>query len=407
MLSNLRFIDLRALETVGPHTPELDEVFVDVSLVYRAPNEIAGGLLADLPAKVTDRHSIGDFLDRPEAKILAVVGVPGSGKTTLLRYTARQVCRPHRSRRRTVPILLYLRDHVGTIISTPDAALPDLLRSTLGRHQRDEPPGWFEQRLRNGDCVVLLDGLDEVARQEDRRRVADWVELQINQYPENDYVITSRPQGYRANKNRQRDFVLQVCSFTDDQVTRFVRGWYLAVEQRSAGAPGEDVRLRAETKASDLLKRLNDAPGLYDLTVNPLLLTMIAIIHSYRGALPGRRVDLYGEICQVMLWRIAEARRLPIKLNGDKKEGFTRGLAFVMMQQRVRDMPRSEVLDKIKPALRRMSPNLNAEDFLTDIISNGLLIELPKAASTPSPTTPSRSILPPPTSETKDSTASS
>jgi hypothetical protein len=47
-----------------------------------------------------------------------------------------------------------------------------------------------------------------------------------------------------------------------------------------------------------------------------------------------------------------------------------------MMQQRVRDMPRSEVLDKIKPALRRMSQTLTAEDFLTDIISNGLLIEL-------------------------------
>lgn len=164
----------------------------------------------------------------------------------MLRYTARQVCRPHRSRRRTVPILLYLRDHVGTIISTPDAALPDLLRSTLGRHQRDEPPGWFEQRLGNGDCVVLLDGLDEVARQEDRRRVADWVEHQIDQYPENDYVITSRPQGYRATMIANAT-VLQVCSFTDDQVTRFVRGWYLAVEQRSTGTAGEDVRLQAES----------------------------------------------------------------------------------------------------------------------------------------------------------------
>ncbi len=47
--------------------------------------------------------------------------------------------------------------------------------------------------------------------------------------------------------------------------------------------------------------RLDGAPGLYDLTVNPLLLTMIATVHRYRGALPGSRVDLNGEICQVML----------------------------------------------------------------------------------------------------------
>jgi hypothetical protein len=40
------------------------------------------------------------------------------------------------------------------------------------------------------------------------------------------------------------------------------------------------------------LKRLNLAPGLYDLIVNPLLLTMIANVHHYRGgddAPPGVR----------------------------------------------------------------------------------------------------------------------
>ena len=37
MLSGLRFIDHRGLETVGEFTPELDTVFVDVSLVPRRP----------------------------------------------------------------------------------------------------------------------------------------------------------------------------------------------------------------------------------------------------------------------------------------------------------------------------------------------------------------------------------
>ena len=172
VLGSLRFIDLKGLATVGYYTPELDEVFVDVSLAFRAPNQVSGGLLSELPAEVTDRHAIGDFLDRPQPEVLAVVGVPGSGKTTLLRHTARQVCRARRGRRRTVPILLYLRDHVAAIVSTPDVALPELLRGMLGRYRADEPADWFEQRLRDGDCVVLLDGLDEVARQEDRRGVA-------------------------------------------------------------------------------------------------------------------------------------------------------------------------------------------------------------------------------------------
>ena len=374
VLASLRFIDLKGLATVGFYTPELDEVFVDVSLAFREPNQESGGLLAALPAEVTDRHSIQDFLDRPQPVVVAVIGAPGSGKTTLLRHTALQVYRSHRGRRRTTPILLYLRDHVTVIASTPDVALPELVRGTLGRYGPDEPDGWFEQRLHEGDCLVLLDGLDEVARLEDRRGVAGWVERQIRQYPKNDYVITSRPQGY-LTAPIDGAAVLQVRSFTDEQVTRFLQGWYLAIERHSTGATGEDVRLRAKLAADDLLQRLDGAPGLYDLTVNPLLLTMIATVHRYRGALPGSRVDLYGEICQVMLWRRQEAKKLPIAPDGAKKEALLRGLAFAMMQRQVRDLPRADVLAEIGPALRRMSRKLTTEEFLTDIGSNGLLIE--------------------------------
>ncbi|MGH3914524.1 MAG: NACHT domain-containing protein, partial [Pseudonocardiaceae bacterium] len=107
VLGSMRYIDLKGLATVGFYTPELDEVFVDVSLAFREPNQTSGGLLATLPTEVTDRHSIQEFLDRPQSVVLAVIGAPGSGKTTLLRHIARQLCRTHRGRRRTVPILLY------------------------------------------------------------------------------------------------------------------------------------------------------------------------------------------------------------------------------------------------------------------------------------------------------------
>ena len=71
------------------------------------------------------------------------------------------------------------------------------------------------------------------------------------------------------------------------------------------------VRIQASESAAGLLKLLRDNPALYDLTVNPLLLTMIATVHRYRGALPGSRADLYGEICQVMLSRRIQAKNLP------------------------------------------------------------------------------------------------
>ena len=374
VLSGLRFIDQKGLATVGPFTPELDDVYVDISLASRPPHLVNEGLLSDLPADVTERRALSEFLGQTDPVVLAVIGAPGSGKTTLLRHTARQVCQRRRGQKRHLPILLYLRDHVAAVVADPDIALTALLRSTLGELRLAEPDGWFEQRLRDGECVVLLDGLDEVARPEDRRKVASWAERQIRQYPGNDYVITSRPQGYRAAKIDGAD-VLQVRGFTTEQVSRFVHGWYLAVERHSTGVADESITIRARREADDLLQRLDRAPVLHDLTVNPLLLTMVANVHRYRGALPGSRADLYAEIVQVMLFRRQEAKDLPVELAGDKKEALLRGLAYAMMDRRLSDLPHDEVLAEIRPALRRLPRQVTAEGFLADVGSNGLLVE--------------------------------
>jgi hypothetical protein len=370
MQSSLRFIDLKGVPTVGFFTPDLDDVFVDVSLDYRAPHEVPAGLLAELRSEGGDRRSIGDFLSKKEPVVLAVLGAPGSGKTTLLRHTARHMF--EHKRRRRIPVLLYLRDHISGIAI--GKSLPDLVHEKLISQNLLEPGGWFDHKLRKGRCVVLLDGLDEVARQEDRRRVADWVEQQIQQYPRNHYVLTSRPHGYRSAPITG-SAVLQVRSFTDKQVQRFVRGWYLAVVRRTTNGTEQEVARLAETEADDLLRRLHNAPALDDLTTNPLLLTMVANVHKFRGALPGTRADLYSEICQVMLWRRQEAKNLTSTLSGDKKEALLRGLAFSMMVRRVRDLATQEILDEIKDALRRISRKVTAAEFLADVGSNGMLVE--------------------------------
>ena len=178
----MRFIDLKGLATVGYFTPELEDVFVDVSLAFRAPHKVPAGLLSDPsdeeigPDAIIERHSLTEFVDRPAPDILAVVGAPGSGKTTLLRHTARQACLGGRKRRCRVPMLLYLRDHVASIVARPDAGLRNSAAWHSGEEGSQRPNGWFEQRLSQGDCLVLLDGLDEVADSGDRVKVAAWVE---------------------------------------------------------------------------------------------------------------------------------------------------------------------------------------------------------------------------------------
>jgi hypothetical protein len=370
MRGAMRFVDLKGLSVVGFYTPELDEVFVDVSLERRAPGRVSGGLVPSETTEPVNRLWLGDLLNRRQPVILAVIGAPGSGKTTLLRHITRRLCRSRRGHR-SLPVLLYLRDHAAAIVADPKLALPDLAREQASQYGVSEPPGWFERYLRKGRCVVQLDGFDEVATQDDRRTVASWVERQIVRYPRNDFVVTSRPHGYR-DAPIAGAIVLKTCNFTDEQVAVFVRAWYLAVERQASNG---DTRSRARSRSADLLDRLRRSPELYKLTVNPLLLTMIANVHRECGALPGSRVDLYGEICQVVLGHRRTAINLPGPLDADAKRIVLGGLAFAMMRKRTSGLSAPDVLAEFQPPLRQLSYDLTAEWLLADVVANGILIE--------------------------------
>lgn len=376
MLRSLRTMVEEGPPTTGFLRPELDDVFVNVTLEYQAPQRVATGLVGGLdPDTLEEGHVLDDFLDKEQPEVLAVTGAPGSGKTTLLRKAARDICKSTRGKRkrRSVPLLLYLRDHAETIAANPEVPVFTLLHKQLKRAGLTASDSWFERRLKSGQCVVLLDGLDEVARQDDRRAVSAWVALQISVYYKNHFVITSRPDGYKSAKIENAT-VLAVQQFTDGQIEKFVHSWYRTIERRSS-SDTSDLEHVVKTKASDLLERLNQNVNLRALTVNPLLLTMIVNVHRFRGALPGSRVDLYGEICEVMLWRRQEAKKLAVEMSGQKKAALLRGLAYRMMKNDAPSMSRVEVLAQIKPGMQRMSRDVTAEGFLADVTSNGLIVE--------------------------------
>ncbi|GAA2591010.1 NACHT domain-containing protein [Actinomadura fulvescens] len=372
VLDGITFIDQRGLATIGPYTPKLEDVYVDVSLAHRAPHRLSGHPLADLPGRETERRSLGDFFGLPEPCRVAVTGAPGSGKTTLLRHTAQDLCRLPPTDHRSLPVLIYFREHQEAMTGT--TTLPELITMSVGGLGALAPPGTVERWADEGRCVVLLDGLDEIASEDRRREVSAWVESQIQRFPGNDYVVTARPQGYRAAPIAGA-VVLQARPFTDAQVERFVRGWYLATESLSTGESGEATRRLADESAEDLLGRLQLAPELYDLTTNPLLLTMIANVHRFHSALPGSRSDLYRDICEVMLWRRQLAKRLSTGLRGEHKERVLRGLAYTMMRLRIRDLPQEALLAEVSPALNRLSDTVTPEEFVADVATSGLMVE--------------------------------
>ncbi|WP_051366770.1 NACHT domain-containing protein [Hamadaea tsunoensis] len=370
-------VDLRGLSTWGMHTLAMSEVFVDLSLMRQVPHSVPGGPVDAAAADNGRRQTIWQLLDAHAEETIAILGPPGSGKTTLLRHVTLALCGraplPRQWRRHT-PVLLALREHVTAIVADPGVTLAAVVRSSLSGLRRAEPAGYWERRLR-GRCVIMLDGLDEVARREDRAVIMKWVRDQIDRHPGNRFLLTSRPFGF-LDPPLLRATVVGVRGFTDAQIDRFVRGWYLAVERRDADRSDIGVREKARDGAEKLLGSLYTTPVLLAFATNPLLLTMIASVHQFRSALPRNRAELYHEIFLVFLARRIEMKGLPSSLTVEQKLLVLRHLAYAMMEARIRVIPREDAWAVVAPLLRRVGHEGGGLAFLTEIgQTSGLVLE--------------------------------
>ena len=315
---------------------------------------------------------------------ITIIGAPGSGKTTLLYHVLLALVEHNEwyyDIYARIPILLYLREHIDQMTSEEPPPLGALVEDRFKKLKKrlNPPTGWFERQLRKGKCLVLLDGLDEVADLEKRKKVSTWVDNQIKRYLRSCFIVTARPHGFEAAPVECAD-VIKVRPFNPEQVRLFIHNWYLANEITLAKKSDSAISEQAKNGAEDLLELLKTNPALNDLTINPLLLTMVVMIHRHLGKLPGSRVQLYADICQVLLERWRDQKNIPkhYDLRGNQKLTILKPLAEHMMKNEKRDISTEDAMQQIRPILERTNLSLEQQSsFLRDIQDNsGLMLEV-------------------------------
>jgi len=72
---------------------------------------------------------------------------------------------------------------------------------------------------------------------------------------------------------------------------------------------------------------------------------MMVLVHRERRVGPAGRADLYHQVCDVMLWRRQESKRLQVEPSGPVRLRMLAAVAYKMMASGVRGFARGDILE--------------------------------------------------------------
>lgn len=286
-----------------------------------------------------------DVVDRNPR--LVVLGDPGTGKSTLVNWIVHQLARDGRTPWKArfgdpIPLPFVLRDlGIGRGI-TWDALLDKFLaRPGHNLLKRDH----LVRLLENGAAMPFLDGLDEIGDVATRRDLRDAVHDGLRRYPNCRWLLTSRIVGYdevpfhllaeaadalptdaRWRDAAQPMVVCYAAPFDDPRIEEFAGKWY-ALRERDP--------FKVARGAKDLVDAVRRDPDTLRLGRVPNLLTMMALVHRVKAALPHGKALLYEYVAEAYLETIDKYRKMPGDADRlrDKKRWLGR-VAFEMQLRR-------------------------------------------------------------------------
>lgn len=314
-------LDIAGIDNERAFEIPLSKIYVRLRVMFDEESEVDA-------SKSSDGGSIDIQTALLRYKKLVIVGDPGSGKSTFLKYVALMLARAIRTNNPAIALAkLSLQEPLPLPIFVSCWDLSDFLKQLeiinlgsllafLGERMRVSgfpvTDDQLHQALTDGNCCLLFDGLDEVPTDGGRASVSRLLEECVETFANNRYLITSRVRAYTGDTILKGAFArADIQPFDASDRAQFLTNWVallfgIAPDQITQEGSEPNTEFRSVTSGIEANDRIRP------LAVNPLLLTVIAIVHWNRKRLPEQRIELYDECVDVLLGQRKEAERVQL-----------------------------------------------------------------------------------------------
>jgi formylglycine-generating enzyme required for sulfatase activity len=161
----------------------------------------------------------------------------------------------------------------------------------------------IQELLERGDCLVLIDDLDELADASRQPLYIAALARFVARYPDNRYVLTSRGFGTGILAPLISFERYRIAPLGDAEVDTLADRWYRAVSDRAGVLMLEDVSERVAA----LRGALHGDARLRELAATPRGLALCVLVHAEGHALPAERGLVLRRLAELLIRRWSHA----------------------------------------------------------------------------------------------------
>ncbi len=310
-------------------------------------------------AQVVTTDSVDELFK--EHKYITLIGDAGSGKSTLLIHLfIHSFIEGYKA-----PIILELRN-----LNNIDINFFEYVKKIIFDNKLSKDETIFIRLLEKGEFIFFLDGFDEILASK-KDKLTQEIESFINVFPDNNYLITSRPYSDIESFGNFHNY--QIRDLDKEDIKNFIQGQQLEAEHTT-----ELIETIEQVSHSE------DKRYIEEFLVNPLLLSLFIITHKgNENDIPKNKYIFYSRVFEVLFrehdsyTKTGYSRELRSKLDQEQVEKVLKLYSLISYMNgeiNVSKIYLSEKLDLIKEKYKDL--NFKNNDFLYDMKSAiGIFVE--------------------------------